>query len=126
MRITRTDPPRTFSVGSEKEIRLKDCGRIELSPDEQVTFVTDAGAEYDVVRKSWGFYATPSMNQRLKKFGLKAVLIKSPDGKFYIFLVEKDKEGDFQRYLEREKLRLIHWLDDDTSLEELERKVESV
>ena len=124
MKITPTDPPRTFSVGYKKEIQLKDCGHITLEPDEQVTFLTESGGEYDVVRKSWGFYATPSMNQRLKKFGLRATLIKSSDGKFYIFLVETGKEADFKRYVQTENLRIIRWLDDDANLQEIERKLD--
>ena len=124
MKITPIDPPRTFKVGYKQEIQLKDCGHIALGPDEQVTFTTELGGEYDVVRKSWGFYATPSMNQRLKKFGLKAALIKSPDGKYYIFLVETGKETDFQHYVQAENLHIICWLDDDANLQEIERKLD--
>ena len=28
-------------------------------------------------KKNWGFYSTPSINGRLKKFGLKCALIKN-------------------------------------------------
>ena len=58
-----------------------DCGRIALAPDEQVTFTTEAGGEYDVTRKSWGFYATPSINGRLKTFGLRAALVRNVAGR---------------------------------------------
>ena len=74
MKFTPNDPPRLFEV--EQGIQLKDCGRLLLAPGEQVTFVTTSGGEYDVARTAWGFYATPSLNDRLKKFGLKAVLTK--------------------------------------------------
>ena len=86
MKFTPKIPPRSFKVGKEGKIRLNDCGRVELSPDEQVTFTTPSGTEYDVVRKEWGYYATPSLNQRLVHFHLHAALIKSPDGKYYVFL----------------------------------------
>jgi len=46
MKFTPTDPPRTFQVGLEAEITLKDCGRTDLDPEEQITFtlvVTNAG-----------------------------------------------------------------------------------
>ena len=79
MKFTPIDPARVFSVGRGGRIQLKDTARITLEPDEQVTFVTRAGAEYDVVRKSWGYYATPSLNGRLRRFGLRAVLSRSPD-----------------------------------------------
>lgn len=121
MRLTPTDPPRLFSVGPRGEIQLKDCARIELEADEQVTFVTESGGEYDLVRKSWGFYATPSLNQRLLKFGLRGALIKSPDGKFYVFLVERGKEADFKRYVDSENLKVITWLDNEETLTALER-----
>jgi len=123
MKFDVVDPPRIFEVGRGEIIQLKDCGRINLVPDEQVTFVTDSGAEYDVARKSWGFYATPSLNGRLKTFGLRAVLVKSPNSKYYVFLVESGKEADFQRYLDSEGHTIVTWMDSDNTLEGLERKI---
>ena len=67
---------------------------IQLEPDEQVTFVTDSGSEYDVARKSWGYYATPSLNSRLAGFGLRGVLVRGDDGKAYLFLVEMGKASE--------------------------------
>jgi hypothetical protein len=121
MRVVPTDPPREFGVGRGGRIRLKDCGRIRLESDEQVTFVTEAGGEYDVVRKSWGFYATPSRNGRLPQFGLRAALVKSPGAKFYVFLVEREKEAEFRRYLDVERHAVVCWLDNDENLLALER-----
>lgn len=121
MKITRHDPPRPFAVGRGEPIQLQDCGRIELAPDEQVTFVTESGAEYDLARKSWGFYATPSLNGRLERFGLRGVLVKSPPGKYYVMLVERGRERDFQRYLDVEGHRVVCWLDSDAALAGLER-----
>ena len=123
MKFEVSDPPRVFEVGRGESIQLRDCAHIELEPDEQVTFVTESGAEYDVARKSWGFYATPSLNGRLQRFGLRGVLIKGPDGKFYVFLVERGKEADFRRYLEIEGHTILSWLDNDSVLETLERKL---
>ena len=116
-------PPRTFDVGYHQVIRLQDCGRIRMAPDEQVTFLTDQGAEYDVVRKDWGFYATPSMNGRLASFGLRAVLVKSPRGKFYLMLVERGKEPAFHAYLDGERHTVASWLDTDEACAALERRV---
>ena len=84
-----------------------------------------SNAEYDVVRKSWGYYATPSLNGRLQAFGLRGVLVKSLDAKFYILLVEKGKEHCFLCYLDVEKLTIVCWLDDDNALETLEEKLNS-
>ncbi len=123
MRFTPTQPPRTFDVGRYLTTRLTDCGQLRLAPDEQVTLLTDEGAEYDVVRKSWGFYATPSMNGRLASFGLRAVLVKSPSAKFYLLLVERGKEGAFQQYLDGERHTIVCWLDNDDALAALERQM---
>ena len=115
------DPPRVFQVGGTPAVAMKDCARIELAPDEQVTFVTPAGGEYDVARKSWGFYATPSLNGRLPAFGLRPALVKSSKGRYYVFLIEKDKETECQRYLEEYGHKVLFWLDNDSELEALER-----
>lgn len=125
MNITPIDPPRVFVVGGDRPVQLKDCGRIELEADEQVTFVTESGAEYDVVRKAWGFYATPSLNRRLPSFGLLASLVKSRDGRCYIFLLERGKDAEFERYMESEGHRVICWLDSDAALERVETKLKS-
>ena len=78
MKFTPIDPPRRFQVsGRGVTLMLSDCGRVALEPGEQVTFTTAAGGEYDVARKDWGFYATPSTNSRLKSFGLRAALVLS-------------------------------------------------
>jgi hypothetical protein len=120
MKFTPVEPRRAFAVGRGTSIVMHDCARIALAADEQVTFVTDAGAEYDVARKSWGFYATPSLNGRLAHFGLRGVLVKSPLGKFYVWLVERDKEEDFQQYLAVEAHTVVCWLDDEGTLAALE------
>lgn len=121
MKVDRRDPPRVFTVGTQKQIDIKDCGRIALEADEQVTFTTAAGAEYDVVRKSWGFYATPSTNGRLASFGLRAALARNAHGRFYVFLVERGQEEDFQRYLAIEENEVVAWLDDQATLDRLGR-----
>ena len=120
MKFNAQDPPRIFSVtGAGVQINISDCGSLELNPNEQVTFKTEAGSEYDVVRKSWGFYATPSINGRLKSFGLRGVLVMSKFNKIYLLLVESDKEKDFFEYIESDFQTFICWLDDGPSLEKI-------
>lgn len=119
MKLDLKDPPRVFAVGDGGAIKISDCGNVALAPDEQVTFVTESGAQYDVARKSWGFYATPSTNGRLKSFGLRAALVKNAFSKYYIMLVEAGKENDFIEYLRVEKNHVVAWLDDDLSLARL-------
>ena len=123
MNVVPIEPPREFDVGRGEIVRLKDCARIELQPDEQVTFLTESGAEYDFVRKSWGFYATPSLNGRLQRFGLRGVLLKSPQGKMYLVVVERGREAEFERYMTVERHTLICWLDSDEAVEAFERKL---
>ena len=111
MKFDKKIPPRNFKVGLNKSITIKDCGSIVLEKDEQVTFLTSKSAEYDVVRKSWGFYATPSINGRLKNFGLKTALVKNKFDQYYIMLVEEDSKEDFLKYLKDESNEIITWLD---------------
>jgi hypothetical protein len=103
-------------VGHDRRIQITDCARIALQSDEQVTFTTPSGGEYDVARKSWGFYATPSTNARLPQFGLRAVLVRNQQNRHYVFLVEKGFEADFEAYLRDEKNFVVAWLDDERSL----------
>jgi hypothetical protein len=122
MKFMPNDPPRMFAVPSGQ---LADCAHIQLEPNEQVTFLTESGAEYDVVRTSWGYYATPSLNGRLESFDLRAVLVKNSIGRYYVWLVERGKEADCERYLERDKGTIVHWLDSTEELDALEQKVRS-
>jgi hypothetical protein len=115
---------RFFKVGLHKKIHIADCGKIELEPDEQVTFTTPTGAEYDVARKDWGFYATPSTNSRLASFGLRTVLVRNSMGRAYVFLVERGKEESFEQYLADEGIRIVCWLDSDAAVEAVVQKLE--
>jgi len=117
LRIELVDPPRAFQVGS---VELKDCGAIDLEPEEQVTFVTPDGGEYDVARATWGFYATPSVNGRLPSFGLRAALARNDEAKYFVLIVERGREEDFHRYSERERISVVAWLDDDQTLAALD------
>jgi hypothetical protein len=124
MKFTPQQPPRAFQVGPTGQITLLDYGKIRLEPNEQVTFTLPEGGEYDVARKEWGFYATPSLNGRLEKFGLRGVLIKNRGTKrFFVLLVEKGKEPAFEEYCRAENLEAVAWLDSTDALEALEKKV---
>jgi len=60
MNIYPQKPARIFKVGKpENKIVMKDCGKIILEPDEQITFTDSSGLEYDVARKDWGFMQRP-------------------------------------------------------------------
>jgi hypothetical protein len=107
------DPVREFEVGTQKTI-LSDCGNVELQKDEQITILRNSGAEFDFVAKEWGFYATPSVNGRLVKFGLRtAIVINNRTRKRFILVLEKGFEESFFKYLEAELMVVERWLDED-------------
>jgi hypothetical protein len=114
MKIIEKRPPREYKVGIESQITIKDCGSILLEDNEQITLLTRNEKEYDVAKKDWGFYATPSVNSRLKNQGFKTALVRNSKGQWYIMLVEKDKIGKFQNYLREEKNEVVEWLDEKT------------
>lgn len=94
------------------DTNICDSADIYLDENEQVTFVTDGGQRYDVVRKRWGFYATPSINRRLKKEGFRTALVKNAQGRVYLMVVEVGKQDLFERYCEKEDQSVVEWLDD--------------
>ena len=120
MKLRVNDPPRTFQIGRGEPITIADVAHIELEPNEQVTFEAAGGIEYDVARKAWGFYATPSLNGRLLDHKLRAVLARSPANKYFVFLVERGREDDFQRYLDSEGNVIVRWLDNEADLRAIE------
>lgn len=120
MKFEAKNPPRAFTVGNSVKFELKDCGSVYLQPDEQVTFITESGAEYDVAAKDWGFYATPSLNGRLQQFGLRGVLIRNRStGRYFILLVAQGRETAFNAYCHQENLAVIAWLDNTAALDSL-------
>ncbi len=121
MRLERVDPPREFTAVG---IPLRHVANVELEPDEQLSFVTTSGTEFDVVRKSWGYYATPSLNGRLADHGLRGVLVRgAKSGKMFVLLVERGREDDFQAYVEWDGLQIVSWLDTHEATDELAGKL---
>ena len=127
MEYIEKKPPRKYTVGAQQQVTISDCGDVYLEADEQLTFKTKSGCEYDLSRKDWGFYATPSLNGRLLDFNLRAVLIKNTTSKrFFVLLVEKGKEELFLEYARIEGLKIVTWLDNDQALEDLEKQMEKI
>lgn len=120
MKFEAKNPPRRFTVGNSVKFDMLDCGEVRLKPDEQLTFKTPSGAEYDIAAKDWGFYATPSLNGRLEQFGLRGVLIRNRDtGRYFVLLVERGHEPQFDAYCAQENLAVIAWLDNTAALDRL-------
>jgi hypothetical protein len=125
MKITTIDPPREYQCGFNIKRTLRDCARVELAADEQITLLAESGAEYDVTKKDFGFYATPSTNGRLARFGLRTAIARNRLGQLFILLVERGKEPLFDRYLSEEKMQLVIWLDTDDCAEALVRALQT-
>jgi hypothetical protein len=123
MRVDPIQPPREFDVGRHGG-RLRHTADVALDPDEQVTFVRRSGAEYDVVAKDWGYYATPSLNGRLHDHGLRAVLAVNSADRVYVLLVERGAEPAFEEYMALEQMRVVCWLDDDAAVAEAVARLE--
>jgi hypothetical protein len=100
---------RSFTV---KGVELRHVADIRLEPGELVTLVTPDGAETDVTRTAWGYYATSSLNQRLPDHGLRPALCADEAGKLQLLLVEPSREEQFRAYLDRQGMRVVEWLDD--------------
>lgn len=121
MRVHELKVARRFKVGG---IELSHAGDIELDADELVTFTAASGSELDVTRKSWGYYATPSLNGRLREHGLRAALAAGGEpARMYLLLVEDGEEQAFNDYLASEGMRVVAWLDSDAAVAEAERRL---
>ena len=64
--------------------------KIILKTNEQITLIKK-NIEYDIVRKNWGFYVTPSFQNRLKRFGLEVILINSKRTTIFVLWKLKKK-----------------------------------
>ena len=116
MKLEIKDPPRRFPVGL-KEITLAHVADMALEPDEMVTLSDGAGRELDVTRKDWGWYATPSLGGRLRRFGLRAAIMRNVDTRqCFVVLIEEGREADWRRYMADERQELVLWLDDFDTL----------
>ena len=99
-----------FKVGLSKNIIISDLAKIYLKPNEQVTFVSDNFSRHDVTRKDWGYYATSSVNSRLKK-KFKTALVINQLKKIYVMLVEKKHLKKFKKYCKEDNQKILIWLD---------------
>lgn len=119
MKIDTLVPPREFLVGQDAPVHIRHCANMQLAPDELVTFTTDSGGQHDVVRKSWGFYATGSLNSRLPAHNLRPLLVRNPSGQCYVLLVETGREQDLQAYLDAQHMTIVLWLDGSQPLDQI-------
>ena len=108
MRIDKKN--RIFKVWKNK-VRIKHVANLYLKNDECVTIKVGKDKEYDIVKKNWGFYSTPSLNKRLIKYGFAPVIVYNPNFKTYFMqIVEKNKKKNFLKYLKSEGMKIVKWL----------------
>lgn len=109
MRIVKKN--RFFYPNKFLKIKLKHVANIYLKSDEMITFLDFKKNEYDVVKKSWGYYATPSIDKRLKKNFYETYLVKNAatNNKF-IFIVNIKKKKDFKIYIKKNNIKIIKFL----------------
>jgi hypothetical protein len=113
LKSTPITPPRAFKVGHPgREIELRHVLDLELGQDEQVTLKTESGGEFDVCRKSWGYYATPSLNGRLTTFGYRSCLVNSGSRR-YVQIVETGRMDEYLDYVADQGMEIVAWLDGD-------------
>ena len=111
MKFKKNKVPRPIVVGIKKKLIIKDMGTVYLAPNEQLTFITESKKKYDFARKNWGFYATPSINSRLKKEGFKTALVKNPLNRIFVMVVEREKISKFRKYCKDHNQKILFWLD---------------
>jgi len=110
MKIKINKKARKFTVGIKKTT-LKNFGKIYLNNNEQITFIKKK-SEFDIVKKNWGYYATPSVNKRLKKFNFRTFLTKNSFKSIFIMIVHKEKIKEFKKYLNEDKIKIIKEITD--------------
>ena len=111
MKIKIRQKKRKFYAGKNKKICFSDVGKIYLKPNELITFVTENLSKHDVVRKDWGFYATQSINSRLKK-NFKTALVIDSIKRIFIMVVERKFLKKFKKYCKEEQQQVLCWLDE--------------
>ncbi len=104
---------RKFNTKSKLNTKITLVKKIFLKENQQITFLEkfkQKKREYDVVKKRWGYYATPSINKRLKKFSYECAIIKNNNNKFFICLVNKNMKKEFKFYLKKDDQHIVCWL----------------
>ena len=110
MKFAQKNPPREFDGAGNP---IKDHGDVFLDSRDQVTFITPSGRKTDFTAMPWGFYVTNSLNGRCRAEGFKTALVRNPNGRKYLNLVEEDRVDEFLSYLREQGSKVEAWLDED-------------
>ena len=101
---------RKFKTGTNKNIvNITHVADIKLNNDELINFKFGK-SNYDFVKKNWGFYATASIDKRLKNEGFKTAIVKNIFLNKHIMVVHKSKIGKFKKYCKDHKQIIVKWL----------------
>lgn len=112
MKLNLNKQKRVFAVGKKQDILIEDLGGIKLNNNELLSLTCPGDARHEIVAKNWGFYATQSVNKRLREYRVKTALAKNNDNFVYVLLVSEDKLKQFEQYCVSEGLDVILWLDE--------------
>ena len=107
MEIKKFRNSRGFLVGSETNILITHVADVCLEPNEQLTFQHPLGGEYDFVCKEWGYYASPSLNHRLRNEGFGSFLVRNEEGRLYLMVVSDRARDEFDEYCKKENQEII-------------------
>lgn len=81
-----------------------------LNKDEQIT-LKFLQSEYDIARKSWGYYVTPSLQKRCKANNLNgAIIFNKKNNQTNFVLVNSKKKIFFKKYLDINNYKIISWI----------------
>ena len=102
---------RKFKPSKNSSFFITEKAKIFLENNEQITMVDKFKNEYDVVKKNWGYYATPSINKRLIKNNYHTYLVKNKiNNTIFLHLVNKKKKKQFYNYLKKHKIKILKWI----------------
>lgn len=107
MKIEHISGGRRFRVGLDADITINHVANVRLNPNEQLTFQHPSEGEYDFVCKDWGFYASPSLNHRLRNEGFSSFLVRNDQGRVYLMVVKDSARKEFYKYCSKERQEII-------------------
>ena len=109
MRIKRRKKIRKFIVNKKTNLIVSDVGEISLKNNEHLT-INVLNKKNEICAMNWGFYATSSINSRLKKEGFITALTKNSFNKLFVMIVHVKKRKQFSKYCKKEKIKVVKWL----------------
>tara|TARA_Y100000816_G_C25971445_1_gene506927 strand:- start:299 stop:640 length:342 start_codon:yes stop_codon:yes gene_type:complete len=100
---------RQWKVGLKNDILISEKCIIQLMNNEQISFSSKnfKNTDNEICKKKWGYYLTPSVNKRLKKYKHKVFILENSSKNFYLALVKNSNFFDFKKYCKNENLKFF-------------------